>query len=82
MNVVVFEGCFGYTINVDGKNEALLTVDELKAVLHKAIDKMDDKEVLLRAVAEVFRNHLSGEFEDVGDCDQCGSCNVNTIYEV
>lgn len=72
-------GCICDSLTIDGKESADLSPKVIKDAIVKALEKIDDMATLqdiLTTVAE------TGEYEDLGHCEQCGDWITSYTLEI
>lgn len=68
-----------YSMDIDGKEFVSLTEDQQKELLHKIVDKSDSAS--LQRYLEIFMECGPTEYEDMGECEECGDYIEKYIYE-
>lgn len=75
MKCVYTDGCMATSLTVDGRNTADMSPQELREIIKNMLDKVEDTAIL----QDVWMNIMecAGEYENLGECSQCG----DYIYE-
>lgn len=73
MKIVLIDGC-GYSLEVDGKEFIDLTAEEQIKVCEKILNSKLCTESTRQSFVEQFVE-VTGDVEDLGYCEQCGSTN-------
>lgn len=70
MKLEYTNGCICTSLTVDDVETIDMDINELKNILHKMIDNLDD----ISDLQSIFCDYLEafGEYEDLGRCDECG----------
>lgn len=79
MKINYTSGCTCDSLTIDGKESADLSPKVIKNAIVKALEKIDDMATLqdiLMTVAE------TGEYEDLGHCEQCGDWITSYTLEI
>ena len=79
MKINYTSGCTCDSLTIDGKESADLSPKVIKNAIVKALEKIDDMVTLqdiLMTVAE------TGEYEDLGHCEQCGDWITSYTLEI
>lgn len=79
MKINYTSGCTCDSLTIDGKESADLSLKVIKNAIVKALEKIDDMATLqdiLMTVAE------TGEYEDLGHCEQCGDWITSYTLEI
>lgn len=79
MKINYTSGCTCDSLTIDGKESADLSPKVIKNAIVKALEKIDDIATLqdiLMTVAE------TGEYEDLGHCEQCGDWITSYTLEI
>ena len=79
MKINYTSGCTCDSLTIDGKESADLSPKVIKNAIVKALEKIDDIATLqdiLTTVAE------TGEYEDLGRCEQCGDWITSYTLEI
>lgn len=79
MKINYTSGCTCDSLTIDGKESADLSPKVIKDAIVKALEKIDDMVTLqdiLMTVAE------TGEYEDLGHCEQCGDWITSYTLEI
>lgn len=79
MKINYTTGCTRDSLTIDGRESIDLSPEVIKDAIIKALDKINSNSVLqdiLMTVAE------TGEFEDLGHCEQCGDFIYSYTLEI
>jgi hypothetical protein len=79
MKINYTSGCTCDSLTIDGKESADLSPKVIKDAIVRALEKIDDISTLqdiLTTVAE------TGEYEDLGHCEQCGDWITSYTLEI
>lgn len=79
MKINYTSGCTCDSLTIDGKESSDLSPKVIKDAIVKALEKIDDISTLqdiLTTVAE------TGEYEDLGHCEQCGDWITSYTLEI
>lgn len=79
MKINYTSGCIWNSLTIDGKESIDLSPKVIKDAIVKALEKIDDIATLqdiLTTVAE------TGEYEDLGRCEQCGDWITSHTLEI
>lgn len=79
MKINYTTGCTCDSLTIDGRESIDLSPEVIKNAIIKALDKINSNSVLqdiLMTVAE------TGEFEDLGHCEQCGDFIYSYTLEI
>lgn len=79
MKINYTSGCICDSLTIDGKESTDLSPKVIKDAIVKALEKIDDMATLqdiLTTVAE------TGEYEDLGHCEQCGDWITSYTLEI
>ena len=70
MELEYTNGCICTSLTVDNVETINMDINELKSILHKMIDNLDD----ISDLQSIFCYYLEtfGKYEDLGTCDECG----------
>lgn len=70
MKIVYSTGCISEEITIDNKNYNSYSKEEIKKILHKMLDKVDN----IADLQEIMSNlcEIVGYCKDLGQCEQCG----------
>lgn len=71
MKLEYTDGCMSFSTTIDGKEIAdIENTTTIKDVIHKLVDRIDDVGCLQRLFTDLMSE--LGEYEDLGQCEQCG----------
>lgn len=71
MIITKTDGCTtGGVIEIDGKPLSEYTEEELEEILNEIINKSEDKNLMYYNLFNAIVEN-GGEYEDLGQCDQC-----------
>lgn len=70
MKLEYTDGCICTSLTADGKETADMTNSDLRNVIKKMLDKVDDAAIL----QDIWTNIMEsiGDYEDIGHCEECG----------
>jgi hypothetical protein len=79
MKLVVTRGCVCDAVEIDGENEMDLTDEQRQEVLDRIFKKLkpSDLNQLLWKIVEIY-----GEYEDLGECEECGDTICSYTWEI
>mgnify|MGYP006902866301 CR=1 FL=1 len=70
MKLVSISGCICDSLTIDGKESVELPIEDIKAAIKKAVDKISDIGTLQQTLINLIESQ--GNYEDLGTCEQCG----------
>jgi len=70
MKCIYTDGCTATSLTVDGKETVKMTAEELRGILKKMLDKVQDFATLQSIWMHIME--CIGEYKDLGKCSQCG----------
>lgn len=62
-------GCICDSLTIDDKESTDLSVDDIKDTIVKALKKINDVAILQEILITIAE---TGEYENLGHCDECG----------
>lgn len=62
-------GCICNSLTIDDEESADLSVDDIKDTIVKALNKINDVAILQEILITIAE---TGEYENLGHCDECG----------
>ena len=80
MKIESVSGCMCDSLTVDGVETVNMNINDVKDVIKKLIDNEDDLGTLQSVLIDLIETR--GEFEDLGQCDQCGDWITKYTLEV
>lgn len=69
MKINYTSGCICNSLTIDDKESADLSVDGIKDTIVKALNKINDVAILQEILITIAE---TGEYENLGHCDECG----------
>lgn len=69
MKINYTSGCICDSLTIDDKESADLSVDDIKDAIVKALNKINDAAILQEILITIAE---TGEYENLGHCDECG----------
>lgn len=69
MKINYTSGCICNSLTIDDKESADLSVDDIKDTIVKALNKINDVAILQEILITIAE---TGEYENLGHCDECG----------
>ena len=69
MKINYTSGCICDSLTIDDKESTDLSVDDIKDAIVKALNKINDVAILQEILITVAE---TGEYENLGHCDECG----------
>lgn len=69
MKINYTSGCICNSLTIDDKESADLSVDDIKDTIVKALNKINDAAILQEILITIAE---TGEYENLGHCDECG----------
>jgi hypothetical protein len=75
MKINYTSGCICDSLTIDGKESADLSPKVIKDAIAKALEKIDDMATLQDILT-------TGEYEDLGHCEQCGDWITSYTLEI
>lgn len=70
MELEYIDGCICQSTNVNGVELVDMRIIDIKNVVKKLVDKEEDTATLQSIFIDLVRSQ--GDFEDLGQCEQCG----------
>lgn len=80
MKLEYTDGCICTSLTVDGKETVDMSKEELKEVICKILDKESDLGVLQDIWCDLVTSQ--GEYEDLGQCEECGDYITRYTLEI
>lgn len=80
MKLEYTDGCVCTSLTVDGKETVDMSKEELKEVICKLLDKESDLGVLQDICRDLVTSQ--GEYEDLGQCEECGDYITRYTLEI
>lgn len=83
MRLELHVGCFGDSVYIDGIDAQQCEPENVKEAIQKIIDKTDPS--VLHKILETILNRppiAYTKYEDEESCEQCGTWNSTTIWEI
>lgn len=74
------DGCTCTSLTVDGKETIDMEENELKEVICKMVDKVDDIAILQQVWCKIVES--MGEYNDLGHCECCGDWITEYTWEI
>ncbi|MGM9532029.1 hypothetical protein [Intestinibacter sp.] len=80
MKLEYTDGCICTSLTVDGKETVDMSGEALKEVIRKLLDRESDLAIL----QDIWRDLVmsQGEFEDLGQCEECGDYITRYTLEI
>lgn len=69
MKINYTSGCICDSLTIDDKESTDLSVDDIKDTIVKALNKINDIAILQEILITIAE---TGEYENLGHCDECG----------
>jgi len=69
MKINYTSGCICDSLTIDDKESTDLSVDDIKDTIVKALNKINDVAILQEILITIAE---TGEYENIGHCDECG----------
>lgn len=69
MKINYTSGCICDSLTIDDKESTDLSVDDIKDTIVKALNKINDTAILQEILITIAE---TGEYENLGHCDECG----------
>lgn len=69
MKINYTSGCVCDSLTIDNKESTDLSVDDIKDAIVKALNKINDVTILQEILITIAE---TGEYENLGHCDECG----------
>lgn len=69
MKINYTSGCICNSLTIDDEESADLSVDDIKDTIIKALNKINDAAILQEILITIAE---TGEYENLGHCDECG----------
>lgn len=69
MKINYTSGCICDNLTIDDKESTDLSVDDIKDTIVKALNKINDIAILQEILITIVE---TGEYENLGHCDECG----------
>lgn len=79
MKINYVTGCTCDSLTIDGKESINLSPKVIKDAIVKALEKIDDEATLQDILITVAE---TGEYKDLGHCEQCGDWITSYTLEV
>lgn len=80
MKIVNITGCTCDSLTVDDVETVDMDKKDVKEVIKKLVDREDDLGTLQSILMDLVETQ--GEFEDLGNCDQCGDWITKYTVEI
>lgn len=69
MKINYTSGCICDSLTIDDKESTDLSADDIKDTIVKALNKINDTAILQEILITIAE---TGEYENLGHCDECG----------
>lgn len=69
MKINYTSGCICDSLTIDDKESTDLSVDDIKDIIVKALNQINDVSILQEMLITIAE---TGEYENLGHCDECG----------
>lgn len=79
MKINYTSGCICDSLTIDDKESTDLSVDDIKDTIVKALNKINDIAILQEILITIAE---TGEYENIGHCDECGDCISSYTLEI
>ena len=80
MKLEYTDGCVCTSLTIDGKETIDMNVEDFKSVIHKLIDNENDLGTLQHIWIVLMEQQ--GEYEDLGQCEECGDYIARYTLEI
>lgn len=80
MKIESVSGCLCDSLTIDGVETIDMKIEDVKEVIKKLIDKENDLGTIQSILIDLVETR--GDFEDIGQCDQCGDWITKYTLEI
>lgn len=80
MKIESVSGCLCDSLTIDGVETIDMKIEDVKEVIKKLIDKENDLGTIQSILIDLVETR--GDFEDLGQCDQCGDWITKYTLEI
>ena len=80
MKIISVSGCTCDSLTIDNVETSEMKIEDIRETIKKLIDKESDLGTLQSILIDLVETR--GDFEDLGNCDQCGDWITKYTVEI